>query len=177
MKAAFLLLGSLVLFCDPLRGQSIPVTDARSLADNVIKLPDDLKGKPAVLVLGFSKSSSRQTKPWADELNRDFGSDPKIAFYQLPMLQEVPCPLRGFVLQGMRKPLSTADRKHFVPVFDNEAAWKVAAHFVAPDEAYVLLVDGFGRIEWQASGVFGDEKYEALRKRAITLEQSVAPHN
>ena len=166
MKAALLLLGLLLFCCDHLCGQFIPVTRATSLDDITVNLPGDLKGRPAILVLGFSKNSSRQTKPWADAIERDFGSEHKIVFYQLPMLQEVPHLLRGFVLQGMRKPLSTAQRSHFVPIFDNEETWKALIDFAGPDDAYVLLIDGLGRIQWQASGVFRKDKYEGLCKRA-----------
>lgn len=173
MKAALFLLGLSLLGGAHLCGQSglsIPITHAVSLADTTVNLPDDLKGRPAVLVLGFSKSSSRQIKPWADAIERDFPADSKIALYQLPMLQELPHLLRGLVLQGMRKPLSPTERAHFVPVFDNEAAWKMVTHFAGPDDAYVLLVDSLGHIQWQFTGVFGKEKYEELRSRAIAME-------
>jgi len=86
------------------------------------------------------------------------------------MLQEVPRLVRSFVLQGMRKPLNTAQRSHFLPVFDNGEAWKSAVHFADADDAYVLLVDGSGRIQWQASGAFQEEQYDGLRKRAAAVE-------
>jgi len=170
MKAALLLIGAFLLCGGTLCGQSIPITRAISLADTTVTLPGDLKGRPAILVLGFSKNSSQQTKPWTEAIERDFESQEKIAFYQLPMLQEVPRLVRSFVLQGMRKPLNTAQRSHFLPVFDNGEAWKSAVHFAGADDAYVLLVDGSGRIQWQASGAFQEEQYDGLRKRAAAVE-------
>ncbi len=113
MKAALLLIGAFLFCGGTLCGQSIPITRAISLADTTVTLPGDLKGRPAILVLGFSKNSSQQTKPWTEAIERDFGSQEKIAFYQFPMLQEVPRLVRSFVLQGMRKPLNTAQRSHF----------------------------------------------------------------
>ena len=170
MNAARVLLLSLLLCCVPLRGQAIPVTHATSLANTDVNLPDDLKGRVAILLLGFSKSSSRQTKFWSDRIERDFGSDSEIVFYEIPMLQQVPRLLRGVVLDGMRKPLSTAQRRRFLPVFDNEEVWKAVTHFADSNEAYVLLVDGLGQIKWQSSGAFQEDKYDGLRKRVAVLE-------
>ena len=171
MKAGRLLLLSLLLCCDHLRGQSIPTTHATSLADTHVNLPGDLKGRLAILVIGFSKSSSRQTKTWSDRIERDFKSNTRIVSYQLPMLQQVPRLFRGIVLEGMRKPLSTAQRTRFLPIFDNEEAWKAVTHFAGANDAYVLLIDGLGRVQWQSSEAFQEEQYDGLRKRVVVLER------
>lgn len=169
VRAVVVLLVCLLTGFPSLSAQSIPVTQAGSLAGATVHLPADLRGRPGLLVLGFSRSSSQQTKPWADAIDRDFGSDRKLAFYQLPMLQQLPRVMRGFVLQGIRKPLSSADRARFVPVFDKEADWKVAARFSAPDDAYVLLVNGLGQVQARSQGVFREDKYRALQRQATAL--------
>jgi len=44
-------------------------------------------------------------------------------------------------------------------------------HFARSNDAYVLLVDGLGRIQWQSSGEFQEERYDGLHKRVVVLER------
>ena len=171
-KTILLLAGMAALRASRLGAQSIPVTRAESLAGNVVNLPADLKGRPAILVLGFSRKSSAQTKPWGDVIEHDFKSDSQINYYQLPMLEQVPRFIRGIVTDGIRKPLSSEQRTRFIPVFQDEAAWKRLAHFAGADDAYVLLIDGAGHVRWQTAGAFEKATYEDLRGRATALKDS-----
>jgi hypothetical protein len=170
MRFTQFLCGALLFCGSRLGGQSIPVTRAVSMAGTVINLPADFKGKPAILVLGFTKKSSSQTKIWGEAIDHDFRSDSKIAYFQLPMLQHVPRLFRSMVVQGIRSPLDSSQRNRFIPIFDQEAAWKSAAQFGAADDAYVLLVDGAGHVEWRSAGVFQEDKYKGLRDRVMSLK-------
>ena len=167
-----MLLSTVLSVCANSFAQSIPNTRAESLAGTTISLPSDLDRKAAILVLGFSKKASSETKTWADFIWRDFENDPHVVYYQMPVLEDVPSLLRGFVLQGIRKHLAPADRAHFIPIFQNSTLWKRVVHFSAADDAYVLLIDGVGRVRWRTNGVLKEDEYDKLKGCAAALQGS-----
>lgn len=61
-------------------------------------------------------------------------------------------------------------RDRFLPVYHHEAELKMAAGFTAPDDAYILLLDGSGEIRWRFHGPVTDSAIVALQKEAQAAE-------
>jgi len=78
------------------------------------------------------------------------------------------------ILHGIRKQVPTAEQPHFVPIFDNESAWRKLVNFSAPDDAYLIVTDPQGNVAWQAHGKFADDLYIALKQAAAKLLDSSA---
>jgi len=76
------------------------------------------------------------------------------------------------ILHGIRKQVPTAEQPHFVPIFDNESAWRKLVNFSAPDDAYLIVTDPQGNVVWQAHGKFDDDLYTALKQAAAKLLNS-----
>jgi hypothetical protein len=97
-------------------------------------------------------------------------------FYQMPVLESVPNLIRGMVLKSMRSGVPEAMQPHFMPTFSDEAEWKRIARYANPDDAYVLVVDGDGRVRWQTSGKVTDAGFGALKEQVEALRtKSGAP--
>jgi hypothetical protein len=169
MKYALL---ALLLACKVSTAQSIPVTRAQSFGGTQVNLPSDLSGRIGVLVLGFSKKSSLETKGWGDSVLRDYGTDPHVVYYQMPVLADVPILVRGFILQGIRKQMSPAERMHFVPILQDAAGWKKVVQFAAPDDAYIVVLDSGGQIKWRTRGTLTGEAYSQLKRCMTDLQMS-----
>lgn len=150
--------------------QKIPETHAQTLAGDNANLPADLRGKTGVLVLGFSKKSSSESHSWDEQINRELGGNPRTLFYIMPVLADVPGVFRGMILRGMRKDLSPAAQAHFLPVVQNEAAWKAAAEFGPGDDAYVLIVDESGTVKWRMHGPPTAAAYAAFKSNLATIQ-------
>ena len=101
---------------------------------------------------------------------KDFEANPRIVYYQVPVLSEVPSLIRGFVLQRMRHGMTTAEQAHFAPTFQDEAKWKEAVHFTAPDDAYILVLNSDGTIRWRTQGVLTASSSRALANAIGALE-------
>jgi hypothetical protein len=67
-----------------------------------------------------------------------------------------------------------AEEPHFLPTFSDEAEWRKVAHYANADDAYVLVVDGEGRVRWQTSGKVTDAGFETLKEQVETLRASSA---
>ncbi len=170
MKLGFLLFVlSTVTISSP---ETLPVLHGRSFTNVQVALPADLRGKIGILLIGFSQKSSVQTKPWNEKLLRDFGNDPHFAYYESAVLADVPSLFRDHVVSSIRDKMPMAERAHFVPILQDASKWKSVAGYSAPDDAYVLLVDGGGEIQWRAHGAPTGELYNAMKEHLAQLQSA-----
>ncbi len=150
----------------------MPSIEGESFSGRKVVIPGNLSGKIGVLVLGFSKASKTQTAAWADRIEADFGTQPAIALYQLPVLEDVPSLVRGMVISSIRKSVPEKKREQFVPVLHGEKELKGAVHFQEKDDAYLILLDRNGAIVDQTHGAPNDERYSRLREHIKSLLNS-----
>jgi hypothetical protein len=90
-------------------------------------------------------------------------------------LESVPKLVRGMVLRSMKSSVPQSDQAHFMPIFSDEMAWKSVARFGNPDDAYVMVVDGDGKVLWQTSGRFTAAGFNTLKEQVEALRKSVGP--
>jgi hypothetical protein len=141
----------------------LPTTEGESLTGSKVVLPDAAKGKVAVLIFGFTKSSKTANSAWADKIFSAFSSQSGLALYQLPVLESVPSFVRGMVISSMKKGVRENMRDHFVPILHGEADLKKLVNYKEPDDAYLVLLDPSGQIVEQKHGPFSDAAYAPLR--------------
>lgn len=143
----------------------IPKTQGTSLAGNQVTLPDDVRGKVGVLVLGFSQKSGDVCKGWGQRLVESYRDSPEVAYYQMPVLEAVPKLIRGMVVKSIKSGVPNAEQVHFLPTFSNQAAWQETVHYKNPDTAYVVVIDGEGQVHWQTSGQLTEAGFAALKQQ------------
>jgi ATP10 protein len=153
--------------------ERIPTTHGTSFAGTAVNLPGDLRGKVGILVVGFSKSSGDVCKVWGQHLATTYENSHDAMYFQMPELESVPKLVRGMVLRSMKSSVPQWDQSHFMPIFSDEAVWKSVTRFGNPDDAYVLVVDGDGKVLWQTSGTFTDAGFSALKEQVEALRKSL----
>jgi hypothetical protein len=142
-----------------LGAQALPPLTATSLDGLAVTVPEP--GKVTVLVIGFSQKGGDETGPWARRFVRDFGSEPGVAFYSVAQLSGVPGWLRPLIVGFIKNGTPTAERARFLTTFGDEAAWKAAAGFQQPDDAYVVVANPTGVIVYRAHGPFTETLYSS----------------
>jgi ATP10 protein len=147
----------------------VPVTHGTTFAGTQVTLPDDLRGRVGVLVLGFSKSSGDGCKGWGQRLAASYPESSGVMYYQMPVLESVPKLIRGMVVKSIKSGVPEAEQAHFMPMFSGEAEWRKIARYANADDAYVLVVDGDGRVRWQTSGKATDAGFAALKEQVGVL--------
>jgi hypothetical protein len=159
-----------VVLCAPVCAQTVPHTEAETLSEKKIVLPDFVAGRPAVLIVGFSHASSSPTKEWAQRVAADYPSDAKLACLQVPILAGAPRMVRGMIRHGMKKDIPKEKYDRVALVFKDEDAWKKAADFdhSHSDDAYILLLDASGNIRWKTRGTAADH-YDELKTQIAHL--------
>jgi hypothetical protein len=167
-RVAILSLAALVLSA---QSETFPRLKGATLSDKQIVLPDDAHGKIALLVIGFTRKSSQATRAWGQRFNKDFGNDQRYVRYQVAVLEDVPKLIRGMVTSGIRRDIPAGEQEHFVIVVNGEADLKRFMAYSVPDEAYLLLLDAKGAVQWRGHGLFREQDYAALRDAAQQLAQ------
>jgi hypothetical protein len=143
--------------------QELPRIDGKNLLDRKVELPQAAAGHPAVLVIGFTHASQHQVKPWAAKLG------PLVATWQIAELQDVPRLVRGMVEHGIKSDTPADQRERFVMTFQGEKELKAAAEFSAPDDAYLLVLDGSGTIRWRYHGPLTDPALNEVKNQIAAL--------
>ncbi|MGI4827063.1 MAG: hypothetical protein ACRYFU_02585 [Janthinobacterium lividum] len=160
-----------MLFADTGAAQTnavIPPTQATALDGHTVALPGQLPGRATVLILGFGRHSKDATTAWEKPVRMQLAHPPVISFFDMAMISEVPSFARGFVLRAIRKDVPDVLKPNFLPLTENEDAWKRVAGYAAdqPDAAYVLLVDATGKVRWSTHEAFTPAGFTQLTQAA-----------
>ena len=170
MKYLFSALILSLLLSAPTPAATIPSATGIALDGHSISLPRDLSPRATVLILGFSRNSQDATTAWEKPVRTSLAS-PNIAFFDMPFLEDAPSLIRPLIVRAIRKQVPDVLKPRFVPLTSGESAWKQSAGFTptAPDAAYVLLVDHYGRILWQTHEPFSQARFDQLATTARDL--------
>jgi hypothetical protein len=160
---------SLAAFVAIAQSQTLPRLEGETLSGKHIVIPDDARGKAALMVIGFTKKSSQATQAWEQRFKKDFGNDQKYVVYPVAVLEDVPGFIRGMVTSGIRKGIPPAEQNHFITLFRGAGDLKRFVAYAGPDEAYLLLLDAKGVIQWRGHGSFREQDYAALQGAAKQL--------
>jgi hypothetical protein len=159
--------------------EQFPRFEMKSLSNHEVILPAAVRGQVAVLITGFTNASSAATKAWTTAAEKDFSTDPRYMVLQAAILEDVPRLIRGMVVGSIRNGTPPAKQDRFLTTFQSEKAWKQLVGFSAPDDAYVILLDGKSEIRWQGHGRFTEGEYAKFREQAGRVADeggSLVPH-
>jgi hypothetical protein len=143
-----------------------PLIECENLLGKKVVLPELARGRPAVLVIGFTHASHAQTKVWSARL------EPEFVVYSVAVLQDVPRLVRGMAVSGIKKDVPQERRDRFLLVFRGEPELKASVGFERRDDAYLALIDRDGLIRWQFHGAFNESSLRELRARIADLRQA-----
>lgn len=147
----------------------IPAVHAPSFSNEMVTLPEGLKGRVGVLVLGFSRGSSENSTAWGKRLSADYRESPTVIYYEMPVLAAVPKMIRGFVINQIKSGVSEKERPRFVVLLENEAAWQTLVGYRNANDSYVVVVDDQGVVRWQTHGAPTDAAYGAMKQQVEAI--------
>jgi len=138
-------------------GAELPPLEATTLNGEAAALPHDALGHPAILVIGFSKASSKATRPWLEGC-RAYGS----GCYDIRMVEGVPRTFRGMMERGMRSGLPVELQRRTLLVYSDNDAWRGRVGMADDKTAYVIGCDKEGRVRATATGNFIEAELERV---------------
>ncbi len=149
----------------------VPTTKVNNLNGQPVLLPGGLPARATVLILGFGRHSQDATTAWERPTRSQLAKPGWIGFYDMAMLAEVPGLVRPFVLRAVKHEVPDVLKPNFLPLTDDEDAWKRAAGYAQdqPEAAYVMLVDRSGRVQWSTHAGYSPSAFAELRQKAEDL--------
>jgi len=122
-----------------------------------------------LLALGFTYNSRFPVEAWIGRFRKDFGSNPQVTFYEIPMIGGKARLGKWFIDSGMRKGTPRSDQENVITVYSDTDSWKQRVGYASPDAAYLVLLDKHGTIRWRSSGVFDEVAYRNLHEKVSSL--------
>ena len=150
-------------------GDQLPVLQGEYLDGRRATLPQDSSGRVALLMLGFTYESRFAVEAWAKRFRQEFAKQPKVTFFEIPMIGGLARMGKWFIDGGMRRGTPKSDYGNVITVYGGTDAWKQRVGFKDPNAAYLILINGNGKVAWRYAGGFGEEPYEALSSKVLGL--------
>lgn len=150
-------------------GERLPTLEGEFLTGRKARLPEDCSGRVALLAFGFTYDSRFAVEDWAKRFRADYGENPHVTFYEIPMIGGMARLGKWFIDGGMRRGTAEADREHVITVYGGVDPWKERFGFKAPDAAYLVLLDRNGTVRWRQSGAFDEAGYKRLSDKVAGL--------
>ncbi len=155
----------LALALNTLSAATLPVLEGETLAGAKLTLPAALQGKPALLVIGFTKDSQKQTEAWSKRLKTDL---PTLDIWSAADLEDAPRLIRPMIKSAMRSATPKLQHDHFLILTKGGKPLRAALSYDTRspqnDDAYLVLIDPAGTITWYAHGPVSDATLTQLRQ-------------
>ncbi len=146
-------------------GDNLPPLRGKLLSGKRIVLPDAVRGREVLLMLGFTYHSRHDVETWGNRFRRDFGSDTVLAYFEIPVIGGAGRLAQPFINRGMRRGTPRELHDHVITVYGGAGDWKRRVGYSEHDVAYLLLLDRAGRVAWRAHGPFEEAAYQELVQR------------
>jgi hypothetical protein len=150
-------------------GEPLPALKGEFLTGRQAQLPDAASGRVALLALGFTYNSRFPVEAWIGRFRKDFGANPQVTFYEIPMIGGMARLGKWFIDSGMRKGTPAKDQENVITVYGGVDSWKQRMGYQSLDAAYLLLLDKHGVVCWSHSGAFDEEAYKNLHAQVSGL--------
>ena len=150
-------------------GERLPALRGEYLTGREAVLPQAAEGRVALLLLGFTYEARFPVEAWAEKFREQFQSDPRVTFYEVPMIGGLARLAKWFIDNGMRRGTPPADHEHVITVYRDTDTWKQRVRLGDPTAAYLILLDRKGTVAWSYSGRFEDRAYQALSTKVSEL--------
>ncbi|MFY1112698.1 MAG: hypothetical protein AB3K77_13610 [Methanosarcinaceae archaeon] len=150
-------------------GTRFPKVTSKSLANNLLTLPDCAEGKITLVSIAFVRNAQEQIDSWVRPFEREFGGDKHFAIYELPMISQGWKVLSWMIDSGMRGGIPTEKHDNVITFYGDYSDYQEALEMEDTQSAYVFLLDRKGIIRWKGQGYATPETEKELIEIARAL--------
>lgn len=142
-----------------------PTVSGTNLNRQELEFPRDLRGDLNLLFVPFLQYQQGVVNTWIPFADALEASVAKIAYYELPTIDEMSALSRTFINEGMRAGIPNAKaRERTVTLYIDTGKFMQALGIPSKKEVQVLLVDRQGGIQWRTTGGFDAVKGRELAR-------------
>jgi hypothetical protein len=152
-------------------GDRFPVLEGQFLSGRDAELPRASSGTVALVAMGFTYKSRFPVEAWGSWYGATIGSRTDVTFFEVPMIGGLATLGRWFIDRGMRSgtPVELHDR--VITVYKGTGEWKkrLAYSSEGEDDAYLIVLDRDGIVQWFHHGGFDQARADSLRGLLTSL--------
>ncbi|MDE3200026.1 MAG: hypothetical protein KGN79_03810 [Acidobacteriota bacterium] len=150
-------------------GKPLPPLKGQFLTGRAAQLPEAASGRVALLALGFTYNSRFPVEAWIGRFRKEFGGNPQVTFYEIPIIGGMARLGKWFIDSGMRRGTPRQDQENVITVYGGSDSWKQRVGFQSPDAAYLVLLDKHGSVRWRHAGAFDEGAFKDLSAHVTAL--------
>lgn len=170
--SSLLLLFVLTIQVSAQKGEKFPPMKGESLTNEFVDIPEDLKGKYALIGLAYSKKSENYLKTWFEPIYNqfiyksenpglfDFNFD--INLYFVPMITGAKRPAYKGVMKKIKKTIDKRLLPHVLFYKGELGTYKKQLNFKGKDVPYFFVLDPEGKIVYYTFGKYTDAKMQEV---------------
>lgn len=156
--------------------ERFPTLDTVSLSGRRVRVPDDLAGRPALLLLGFQRWHQEMIDGWLGPLARLQADFPHLEVYEVPVISRFYLPARSLIDGGMvRGTPDPAARARTLTAYANVGKTVSALGLAGPENVALRLLDSSGRVVWRGRGVYDSDQLAAVRQAVLEMDLGPDP--
>ncbi len=156
-------------------GTPMPQLKGEFLTSREAVLPEAATGKVALVAIGFTYNSRFPVEAWISHFRKDYGTNPAVTFFEVPMIGGMARLGKWFIDSGMRSGTPKSDQENVITVYGGTDAWKARVGLKNADDACLLLLDGKGIVRWTHNGPFDEAAYKELTAQMTALQSGSGP--
>lgn len=156
-------------------GSRFPEATSKSLAGNLLTLPDCAEGKITLISIAFVRNAQEQIDSWIRPFEREFGRDEHFAVYELPMISQGWKVLSWMIDSGMRGGIPVEKHDNVITFYGDYSGYQETLEMEDTQSAYVFLLDRRGVIRWKGQGYATLEAEKELIEAARALLGESSP--
>lgn len=173
MKAVVLIVISLsCLTATAQTGSAFPDLDGETLLHEMVKIPEDLKGKHTLIGIALSKKSEDHLKTWFNPVYQQLIREPEegsllgfsydVNVYFIPMLTGAKRPAYQKVMEKVEKDVDPKLHPYVLFYKGSLKDYRDALNIEEKNIPYFFLLDETGKIVYATSGFYSDAKLQRI---------------
>ncbi len=150
-------------------GTRFPEVTSKSLAGNLLTLPDCAEGKITLVSIAFVRNAQEQIDSWIRPFEHEFGGDGRFTVYELPMISQGWKVLSWMIDSGMKGGIPVEKHDNVITFYGDYSDYQETLEMEDTQLAYVFLLDRGGIIRWRGQGYATPEAEKELIEAARAL--------
>jgi hypothetical protein len=154
-------------------GLTLPSVTGHALSREQVTFPDDLAGRPAVLLVAYRRGTQADVYRWTAFLE---AKAPRTARYEVPAIANIIWrPMAGWIDSGMRGGVPKAAWSSVVTLYDDASKLRDFLGDYGGYTTHVVLLDKAGKVAWFNAGGFNDRAASSLLEAVHALDPEPSP--
>jgi hypothetical protein len=140
-----------------------PALESEDLNGRKRQLPGGLAGDWNVLLIGFQREQQKEIDTWLLALPALVTQHPRLAYYELPVIERSNPLLRWVIKNGMKSGIpDKQQRERTITLYLDKKAFRQDLQISSEDQIQVLVVNRAGEVGWRSEGLCTADKLQAL---------------